>query len=131
MKKEKILLVDDDHVIIDFISYNLEKENYNVKTAMNGQDAISIAKEFVPDLILLDVMMPEMDGISATKVIRSEIDTEFQPIIIALTANAMAGDREIYLQAGMDDYLSKPIEMRTLKKVISKYGQLIFTAKEV
>ncbi|MEL6192878.1 MAG: ATP-binding protein [Bacteroidota bacterium] len=127
----RILMAEDNLVNQKVATRMLSKYGYRPDVVANGQEAIDAVRERPYDILFMDIQMPEMDGITATKVIRSEIDTEFQPIIIALTANAMAGDREIYLEAGMDDYLSKPIEMRTLKKVISKYGQLIFTAKEV
>ncbi|MEM7513185.1 MAG: ATP-binding protein [Bacteroidota bacterium] len=126
----RILMAEDNLVNQKVATRMLSKYGYRPDVVANGQEAVDAVRERPYDILFMDIQMPEMDGISATKVIRSEIDTEFQPIIIALTANAMAGDREIYLSAGMDDYLSKPIEMRTLKKVISKYGQLIFTAKE-
>ncbi|MEM9050655.1 MAG: response regulator transcription factor [Bacteroidota bacterium] len=113
MKKEKILLVDDEQDIIDLISYNLEKENYNVKTAMNGQDAISIAKEFVPDLILLDVMMPEMDGVETCVELR-EIDSLKPSIIAFLTARGEDYSQIAGFEAGADDYIAKPIKPRVL-----------------
>ena len=127
----RILMAEDNLVNQKVATRMLSKYGYRPDVVANGQEAVDAVRERPYDILFMDIQMPEMDGITATKVIRNEIDTEFQPIIIALTANAMAGDREIYLEAGMDDYLSKPIEMRTLKKVISKYGQLIFTAKEV
>ena len=127
----RILMAEDNLVNQKVATRMLSKYGYRPDVVANGQEAVDAVRERPYDILFMDMQMPEMDGITATKVIRNEIDTEFQPIIIALTANAMAGDREIYLEAGMDDYLSKPIEMRTLKKVISKYGQLIFTAKEV
>lgn len=113
VKKEKILLVDDEKDIIDIISYNLEKENYEVKAAMNGQDAIEIAKEFLPDLILLDVMMPEMDGVETCVELR-EIES-LQPSIIAfLTARGEDYSQIAGFEAGADDYISKPIKPRVL-----------------
>ena len=127
----RILMAEDNLVNQKVATRMLSKYGYRPDVVANGQEAVDAVRERPYDILFMDIQMPEMDGITATKMIRSEIDTEFQPIIIALTANAMAGDREIYLEAGMDDYLSKPIEMRTLKRVISKYGQMIFTAKEV
>ena len=113
MKKEKILLVDDEQDIIDLISYNLEKENYQVKTAMNGRDAIELAKEFLPDLILLDVMMPEMDGIETCVEMR-EIDSLKPSIIAFLTARGEDYSQIAGFDAGADDYISKPIKPRVL-----------------
>ncbi len=113
MKKEKILLVDDEQDIIDLISYNLEKENYQVKAATNGRDAIDLAKEFLPDLILLDVMMPEMDGIETCVEMR-EIDSLKPSIIAFLTARGEDYSQIAGFDAGADDYISKPIKPRVL-----------------
>jgi two-component system alkaline phosphatase synthesis response regulator PhoP len=113
VKKEKILLVDDEQDIIDLISYNLEKENYQVKSAMNGRDAIETAKEFLPDLILLDVMMPEMDGIETCVEMR-EIDSLKPSIIAFLTARGEDYSQIAGFDAGADDYISKPIKPRVL-----------------
>ncbi|HKK39451.1 MAG TPA: response regulator transcription factor [Cryomorphaceae bacterium] len=113
MKKEKILLVDDEQDIIDLISYNLEKENYEVKSATNGRDAIEIARDFLPDLILLDVMMPEMDGIETCVEMR-EIDSLKPSIIAFLTARGEDYSQIAGFDAGADDYISKPIKPRVL-----------------
>jgi two-component system alkaline phosphatase synthesis response regulator PhoP len=113
VKKEKILLVDDEQDIIDLISYNLEKENYQVKAATNGRDAIDLAKEFLPDLILLDVMMPEMDGIETCVEMR-EIDSLKPSIIAFLTARGEDYSQIAGFDAGADDYISKPIKPRVL-----------------
>lgn len=113
MKKEKILLVDDEQDIIDLIKYNLEKENYHVKTAMNGRDAIEIAKDFLPELILLDVMMPEMDGIETCVEMR-EIEALKPSIIAFLTARSEDYSQIAGFDAGADDYISKPIKPRVL-----------------
>jgi len=113
VKKEKILLVDDEQDIIDLISYNLEKEDYVVKAATNGRDAVNIAKEFLPDLILLDVMMPEMDGIETCVEMR-EIDSLQSSIIAFLTARGEDYSQIAGLDAGADDYIAKPIKPRVL-----------------
>jgi two-component system alkaline phosphatase synthesis response regulator PhoP len=113
VKKEKILLVDDEQDIIDLISYNLEKENYEVRSAMNGRDAIKTAKEFLPDLILLDVMMPEMDGIETCVEMR-EIESLKPSIIAFLTARGEDYSQIAGFDAGADDYISKPIKPRVL-----------------
>jgi two-component system alkaline phosphatase synthesis response regulator PhoP len=113
VKKEKILLVDDEQDIIDLISYNLEKENYKVKATTNGRDAIEIAKEFQPDLILLDVMMPEMDGIETCVEMR-EVDSLKSTIIAFLTARGEDYSQIAGFDAGADDYIAKPIKPRVL-----------------
>lgn len=113
MKKEKILLVDDEPDIIDLISYNLEKEGYEVRSATNGRDAISEAKNFLPDLILLDVMMPEMDGIETCVELR-EIESLRFAIIAFLTARGEDYSQIAGFDAGADDYIPKPIKPRVL-----------------
>jgi len=113
VKKEKILLVDDEPDIIDLISYNLEKEGYDIKSADNGREAIKIAKEFIPDLILLDVMMPEMDGIETCVELR-EIEMLNSSIIAFLTARGEDYSQIAGFDAGADDYIPKPIKPRVL-----------------
>lgn len=113
VKNEKILLVDDEPDIIDLISYNLEKEGYQIKSANNGRDGIEIAKTFQPDLILLDVMMPEMDGIETCVEIR-EIDSLKNVIIAFLTARGEDYSQIAGFDAGADDYITKPIKPRVL-----------------
>lgn len=113
MKKEKILLVDDEPDIIDLITYNLEKEGYEIQSATNGRDAIEMAKRFVPDLILLDVMMPEMDGIETCVELREQ-DSLRNAIIAFLTARGEDYSQIAGFDAGADDYISKPIKPRVL-----------------
>lgn len=113
MKKEKILLVDDEPDIIDLITYNLEKEGYEIQSATNGRDAIEMAKRFVPDLILLDVMMPEMDGIETCVELREQ-DSLRNAIIAFLTARGEDYSQIAGFEAGADDYISKPIKPRVL-----------------
>jgi len=113
VKKEKILLVDDEPDILDLISYNLEKEGYNIQTAGNGRDAIAIAKEMLPDLILLDVMMPGMDGMETCVELR-EIEDLKSTVIAFLTARGEDYSQIAGFEAGADDYISKPIKPRVL-----------------
>jgi two-component system alkaline phosphatase synthesis response regulator PhoP len=113
VKKEKILLVDDEPDIIDLITYNLEKEGYEIQSATNGRDAIEMAKRFVPDLILLDVMMPEMDGIETCVELREQ-DSLRNAIIAFLTARGEDYSQIAGFDAGADDYISKPIKPRVL-----------------
>ena len=107
----KILLVDDEPDIIEIIQYHLEKEGYLVKTASNGIECLSIAKSFVPDLILLDVMMPVKDGFTVAKEIR-QVDSEIP--ILFLTAKSMKEDKLAGFDVGADDYLTKPFAMEEL-----------------
>lgn len=109
----KILVVDDENDILEFIQYNLKKEGYEVHLAHNGQEAIDIAKKVKPDLILLDVMMPVMDGIEACKQIKSDSDLE-KTFIVFLTARAEEYSEIAGFNAGADDYIAKPIKPRVL-----------------
>ncbi len=121
----KILIVEDTDVVSTLTSDYLRYKGYEVFIARNGMEGISIAREEKPDIILMDIMMPVMDGLEATRRIRAD-GTLQNIIIIALTALAMSGDRERCLAAGMNDYMSKPIQMQELVKTIENH----LTAKQ-
>lgn len=106
----KILVVDDEKNIVDIIKYNLKKEGYDVITASDGEEAIKLNEEFEPDLILLDLMMPKLDGYAACRKIREKYDTP----IIMLTARAEEVDKVLGLELGADDYVTKPFGTREL-----------------
>lgn len=108
-----ILLVDDEPDILEFMKYNLKKENYRVFTSGNGKDAIQMAKKHLPDLILLDIMMPEMDGIETCRLIR-EIPALKDTYIVFLTARSEDYSQLAGFDAGADDYVSKPIKPKLL-----------------
>lgn len=113
----KILLVEDNEMNRDMLSRRLERRGYVVSTAMDGQQGIDLATSERPDLILMDMSLPVLDGWEASRRLKAASDTRVIPII-ALTAHAMAGDREQALQAGCDDYDSKPIDFaRLLEKI--------------
>lgn len=109
----KILLVDDEVDILEFISYNLEKEGYDVYTATNGAEAIRLAEKKLPHLIILDVMMPEMDGIAACEELR-KIPSLQNTIIAFLTARNEDYSQIAGFDAGADDYITKPIRPKVL-----------------
>lgn len=109
----KILLVDDDPDILEFVGYNLKKEGYQVFTADNGKTAVSIAKQEIPDLVILDVMMPGMDGVE-TCIEMKETPSLNNTIIIFLTARNEDYSQIAGLEAGADDYISKPVKPRVL-----------------
>lgn len=109
----KILVVDDEIDILEFIQYNLKKEGYEVHLAHNGQEAITIGKKIKPDLILLDVMMPVMDGIEACKHIKADSDFA-KTFVVFLTARAEEYSEIAGFNAGADDYIAKPIKPRVL-----------------
>lgn len=110
---EKILLVDDEPDIIEFVSYNLTKEGYDVTSATNGKEAVELAKKIKPDLIILDVMMPGMDGIETCHEIRS-VDYLKDTLITFLSARGEDYSQVAGFDAGADDYISKPIKPRLL-----------------
>jgi len=112
-KKYRILIVDDETDILEFLSYNIEKEGYEVYKTNNGRDAIKIASEFKPHLILLDVMMPEMDGIETCEELRRSPIHE-SAIIAFLTARGEDYSQIAGFNAGADDYISKPIRPKVL-----------------
>ncbi|MCD6231060.1 PAS domain S-box protein [Candidatus Aerophobetes bacterium] len=117
--KLNILLAEDDKVSQKIAKMMLEKQGWKVTTAENGREALKLLEERDFDLILMDVQMPNMDGVEATKRIRENNYKKDIPII-ALTAHAIKGDKERFLKAGMDDYVSKPIKSRMLYEVIER-----------
>jgi len=113
-KKIKILIVDDEEDIVEFLSYNLTKEGYEVSSAHNGVDAIAKAKEVNPHLIILDIMMPEMDGIEVCDALRSE-DQFKDTIITFLTARNESFTQITALETGGDDFINKPVKPSVFK----------------
>lgn len=111
--KQKILVVDDEPDIVELIAYNLKREGYQVHTAANGQEAVTTAKKVMPDLIILDVMMPKMDGIEACRIMRSmpEFKSTF---MVFLTARSEEYSEIAGFNVGADDYIAKPIKPRAL-----------------
>jgi len=123
-KSGKILVVDDEQDIVQIIRYNLEMHGYEVQSAYNGVDALLQAKQFKPDLILLDVMMPHKDGIQTCIELRANPEFD-QTIVIFLTAMADEASEIRGLEAGADDYISKPIKPRLLmSRVHSAFRRL-------
>ncbi len=120
-KKFKILLVDDERDIIEIISYSLKNANYDVYSASNGLEAIKLAKSIKPDLIILDLMMPEMDGIEACEIIRED-QVVGKTLITFLSARGEDYSQIAALNAGADDYITKPIKPKVL---LSKVKSLL------
>ncbi|MEX1190503.1 MAG: response regulator transcription factor [Brumimicrobium sp.] len=112
-KKHTLLIVDDDPDILEMISYNAKKEGYEVHCAKDGEEGIKLASRVEPDLILLDVMMPKMDGIEVCQIIRENNKIE-QPIIAFLTSRSEDYSQIAGFKAGGDDYITKPIRPRVL-----------------
>lgn len=129
MKKIKILLVDDEPDILEFLSYNLIKEGYEVSTANNGAEGIKKAKVEKPDLILLDIMMPEMDGIEACSEIR-KIESLKKTLIVFLTARTEEFSQLAGYEAGADDYITKPVKPKVLMSKIKALLRLKSTEEK-
>lgn len=114
---KKILLVEDNEMNRDMLSRRLQRKQYEVAIAINGEEGVAMARTTSPDIILMDMSLPLMDGWEATRTIKATQETQSIPII-ALTAHAMSGDREKAVAAGCDDYDTKPIELpRLLGKI--------------
>ncbi len=128
MEKHKILIVDDEPDILEFMQYNLEKEGFEVFLASSGKQAIEVAKHELPDLIILDVMMPGMDGIETCRELRN--DARLRDTIIAfLTARNEDYSQIAGFESGADDYIAKPIKPRVLisriKALLKRSGQTV------
>lgn len=124
MAEGKVLVVDDEEHIVELLKFNLENTGYKVITANNGNDAISLAKENKPDLVLLDLMLPGMDGFDVCKEIKRNTETR-KTAIIMLTAKGEEFDKILGLELGADDYITKPFSVRELmarvKAVLRRY----------
>jgi two-component system alkaline phosphatase synthesis response regulator PhoP len=117
---QKVLVVDDEEPILELLKYNLEKQGYDVRTAIDGQGAVEVARKFHPDLVLLDIMMPKMDGVEACRQIRAmpELANTF---IVFLTARAEEYSEIAAFDVGADDYILKPIKPRALMSRIGAF----------
>jgi CheY-like chemotaxis protein len=119
----RILLVEDNEMNRDMLSRRLERKGYEVVVAVDGAEGVTRAQADGPDLILMDMSLPVLDGWEATRQLKADPTTQAIPVI-ALTAHAMSGDREKALQAGCDDYDTKPIELpRLLQKIEAFLGK--------
>jgi CheY-like chemotaxis protein len=117
-----ILLVEDNEMNRDMLKRRLERRDFTVAIAVNGVQGVQMAKTENPDLILMDMSLPEKDGWQATREIKDDVEVKNIPVI-ALTAHAMSGDREKAIEAGCDDYETKPIDFdRLLDKMNQKLG---------
>jgi phosphate regulon transcriptional regulator PhoB len=111
MKKATILVIDDEKDLIELVRYNLEKDGFDVIAATDGQSGLEVVKKHRPDLVVLDLMMPGMDGLQICKQLRSDPRTGRIPVIM-LTAKATEADRIVGLELGADDYITKPFSPR-------------------
>jgi two-component system, cell cycle response regulator DivK len=117
----KILIVEDNEMNLDMLTRRLTRRGYDVVSATDGVEGLQLASYELPDLVLMDMSLPKMDGWEATRHLKSNTETKNIPVI-ALTAHAMVGDREKALEAGCDDYDTKPID---LTRLLLKIGNLL------
>ena len=121
-----ILIVEDEPKNMKLLRDLLQRFGYEILEASDGEQGVKSAGEKMPDLILMDIMMPKMDGLEATRIIKADTKTKHIPII-ALTSYAMKGDREKTIEAGCDGYIAKPIDIKEVLKTIETY----LTVKQV
>jgi len=126
MSKEKMLIIEDEKDIVKMLDYNLKKEGFKTLSAYNGEDGLDMASKENPDLILLDLMLPEIDGFDVCKALKSDPKTSHIPIII-LTAKDQETDKIVGLELGADDYVTKPFSPREL---IARIKAVLRRAKE-
>lgn len=120
MKNFVILVIDDNQLNLKLIEFLLSSNNYEVHCATNAEEALTLLTTLQPDLILMDIQLPVIDGLELTRKLR--MDTKYKDTpIIAITAYAMDGDKEKAIEAGCNGYITKPINTRTLPNVIAKY----------
>ena len=119
MTNPRVLVIEDNRDNMTFIVDVLQSMDYEVIQAIDGEEGVDIAERERPDLILMDLSLPKMDGWEATRVIKANADLKHIPVV-ALTAHAMVGDRDEALEAGCDDYMTKPISIKDLASKLAK-----------
>ena len=130
MSKEKILIVDDEKDIVELVQYNLQKEGYRVISAYNGEDALELIKKHLPNLIILDLMLPGIDGLEICRILKKDSLTSNIPIIM-LTAKGEEADIVVGLELGADDYVTKPFSVRQLlARVRAVLRRVTFSIKD-
>jgi len=120
MSKGRILVVEDNMDTYELVRFILEKNGYDTFLAMNGRDGVNAATKQLPDLIIMDIAMPEMDGLTATRLIKNDERTESIPLI-ALTAHALPGDRQRAIDSGCDEYITKPMDLLDLVNSVNHF----------
>jgi len=120
MKGNKILIIEDNLMNLELATDLLEANGFVVATAQTAEEGLRLARELLPDLVLMDFSLPGMDGLSATKHLKADPATRHLTVV-GLTANAMKGDEQIALNAGCDGYLTKPIDTRTFAATVKQF----------
>ena len=118
--RKVILIVEDDPKSLTLTRDLLQISGYTTIEATDGEQGVELAKAKKPDLILMDIMMPKMDGLEATRILKADITTKNIPIV-ALTSYVMKGDKERMLEAGCDGYIAKPVDIQELLKTVGEY----------
>ena len=122
MNAKRILVVDDNAVNLKLFTYLLASKDRDVRTASDAREALDLLQSFRPDLILMDIQLPDIDGLELTRRLRKDPHTH-DTTIVAVTAYAMKGDEERARAAGVDGYISKPIEKEAFRRVVAEYLQ--------
>lgn len=120
MSANRILIIEDNPLNLELATDLLEVKGFQVASARNAEDGLRLARELLPDLILMDIGLPGMDGLAATQALKADPATR-QLRVIGLSANAMKGDAEIARRAGCDGYLTKPIDTRTFATAVTRF----------
>jgi len=120
MAGERILLVEDNPINRRLAQFILKSHGYVVYEATTGQEALELARTYLPDLILMDLQLPGLDGFTATKILKEDVSTRHIPVV-ALTAYAMKGDEERAQEAGCEGYIPKPIDTKQFPHLVSRY----------
>lgn len=120
MSKGRILIVEDNMDTYELVRFILEKNGYDTFLAMNGRDGVNAAKKQRPDLIIMDLSMPEMDGWTAIRLIKENVQISSTPVI-ALTAHALPGDRQRAMDSGCDEYVTKPMDLLELIETVDSW----------
>ncbi len=120
MEKAKILVVEDDRENMDLIRFMMERQGYLIFEADNGREGVEIARQEMPDLILMDLAMPEMDGWTAAKTLKTDPATQHIKIVV-LSVRSLMEDRRKAAEAGVDAFVTKPMSMQHLAEVVEKY----------
>ena len=121
MSKKRVLVVEDNMDTYELVRFILEKNGYETFLAMNGRDGVNAAIKQKPDLIIMDMAMPEMDGWTATAIIKEKGAPTSSIPLIALTAHALPGDRQRGMEAGCDEYVTKPMDLSELLEIVNKW----------
>lgn len=120
MSKGRVLIVEDNMDTYELVRFILEKNGYEVFLAVNGRDGVNAATKQKPDLIVMDLSMPEMDGWTATRLIKQNKQTSAIPLI-ALTAHVLPGDRQRAVDSGCDEYITKPMDLLELVETVNRW----------